>query len=459
MDARSYDYDITYGYNDTYIMDYQYDEQMMLARQCLENARQDYISLDDGKLYCNSSWDEYSCWPRTLAGTFAIIPCPGYLPGIDDSDNATKYCNENGTWASKANYNLCLDEDTEEINEEDINARAVRFIYNIGFSLSTLTLVVALFIFLYFRSLRCLRNSIHCHLIVSFIFMNVMWIIMRHSLIPIQDSPHLWLIKVEVALFNYSQGTNFFWMFVEGLYLHIIIVWTYSADKIKLRYLFVIGWVLPAVFIVAWIIVMQTQQGESSWLPESMGENGAAYEYIYIAPILFVLFANIIFLSTIVWVLITKLRASHSLETRQYRKAVKATVILFPLLGITYVLFIVPPSDHPQVHIVFNYINAVLQSLQGFFVAVFYCFLNGEVKGVLKKRLLRYNDARSLSSKYTKTSMAWTRASRDYTTTVSFGNGAILNQNRRNNGQPQSPAEEIPLKSREGYDTEECVES
>ena len=41
--------------------------------------------LDDGKLYCNSSWDEYSCWPRTLAGTFAIIPCPGYLPGIDDS--------------------------------------------------------------------------------------------------------------------------------------------------------------------------------------------------------------------------------------------------------------------------------------------------------------------------------------------------------------------------------------
>ena len=47
-----------------------------------------------------------------------------------------------------------------------------------------------------------------------------------------------------------------------------------------------------------------------------------------------------------------------------FRKAVKATVILFPLLGITYVLFIVPPSDQPQVHIVFNYINAILQSLQ-----------------------------------------------------------------------------------------------
>ena len=77
-----------------------------------------------------------------------------------------------------------------------------------------------------------------------------------------------WLMKVEVVLYNFSQGTNFFWMFVEGLYLHIIIVWTYSADKIKLRYLFVIGWskynyipskpqlfiFIGGVFIIAYVL-------------------------------------------------------------------------------------------------------------------------------------------------------------------------------------------------------------
>jgi len=47
-----------------------------------------------------------------------------------------------------------------------------------------------------------------------------------------------------------------------------------------------------------------------------------------------------------------------------FRKAVKATVILFPLLGITYVLFIMPPSDHRKVQVTFKYINAVLQSFQ-----------------------------------------------------------------------------------------------
>lgn len=51
-----------------------------------------------------------------------------------------------------------------------------------------------------------------------------------------------WACKLQVAVFNYAQMTNFFWMLVEGLYLHIIIVWTYSADKIKRWYLIVLGW-------------------------------------------------------------------------------------------------------------------------------------------------------------------------------------------------------------------------
>ena len=76
---------------------------------------------------------------------------------------------------------------------------------------------------------------------------------------------------------------------------------------------------------------------------------------------------------------------------------------------------------------------------------------------MLKKRVLRFNDARSLSSKYTKTSVAWTRASRDYTNTVSYGNGTVSNQSRRFNSQHSEP-EQIPLQSKEDYDTEDCMD-
>jgi hypothetical protein len=60
---------------------------------------------------------------------------------------------------------------------------------------------------------------------------------------------------------------------------------------------------------------------------------------------------------------------------------VRATTILLPLLGLTYVLVITSPGkDHISVSI-YVYFNAVLQSTQGLVVAICYCFVNGEVRG------------------------------------------------------------------------------
>ncbi|XP_052251420.1 corticotropin-releasing factor receptor 1-like isoform X2 [Dreissena polymorpha] len=397
-------------------------EEILLRHLCLTLQANQSTILDDETLYCNTSWNSVSCWPRTPAGTVASIPCPSYLIGINHDNNATRECYPNGTWAAKTVYDLCVpNESHSSYHHEDTLDTAERVIYNVGYTISTLALGIALFIFLFFRSLRCLRNSIHCHLIVSFIAKNLMWIIMRHSLVHLQFK---WVCKLMTSLFNFLHATNFFWMFVEGMYLHVIIVWTFSADKIRLSYLLCIGWGIPAVNMIAWIIVRKLLADDDCWLPDQTKTE--KYDYVYMAPILFVLCLNIIFMATIVWVLITKLRASHTLETRQYRKAVKATIILFPLLGITYVFFIMPPVNHPTVETVFKLINAILQSFQGLLVAFFYCFLNGEVKGVLKKKISRLNDARSLSTKFTRTSYGgWTRNSEYGHTAVTMANGAM----------------------------------
>jgi len=44
------------------------------------------------------------------------------------------------------------------------------------------------------------------------------------------------------------------------------------------------------------------------------------------------------------------------------RKAAKATLILFPLLGLTYLLFLFPPKN--AANVAFKYINGILQSTQ-----------------------------------------------------------------------------------------------
>lgn len=46
------------------------------------------------------------------------------------------------------------------------------------------------------------------------------------------------------------------------------------------------------------------------------------------------------------------------------RKAVKATLVLLPLLGITYMLFFVNPGEDEISQIVFIYFNSFLESFQ-----------------------------------------------------------------------------------------------
>ncbi|KAF8793231.1 Diuretic hormone receptor like protein [Argiope bruennichi] len=95
------------------------------------------------------------------------------------------------------------------------------------------------------------------------------------------------------------------------------------------------------------------------------------------------------------WVLITKLRAATSVESKQYRKAAKALLVLIPLLGVTYVVVIVTPA-HRTARVVFSYAQAILLSTQGFTVAVLYCFMNGEVQKSVRHHLEQWKDQRGL---------------------------------------------------------------
>lgn len=59
----------------------------------------------------------------------------------------------------------------------------------------------------------------------------------------------------------------------------------------------------------------------------------------------------------IVKVLITKLRSANNVETKQYRKAAKALLVLIPLLGITYLVVLMGPTEG-----VGNYIFSVVRA-------------------------------------------------------------------------------------------------
>lgn len=88
------------------------------------------------------------------------------------------------------------------------------------------------------------------------------------------------------------------------------------------------------------------------------------------------------FLLNIIRVLVVKLRQSLTSDVEQVRKAVRAAFVLLPLLGITNLLNMAqaPLDKSPEMFAVWSFGTHFLTSFQGFFVAMIYCFLNGEVR-------------------------------------------------------------------------------
>lgn len=129
-------------------------------------------------------------------------------------------------------------------------------------------------------------------------------------------------------------------------------------------------------------------------------------------------------LSLSLWqVLITKLRSANTVETRQYRKAAKALLVLIPLFGITYLVVLAGPSESGLMGHMFAVLRAVLLSTQasciylarslslrdshsvcfvcssawqGFWVSLFYCFLNSEVRNALRHHVSTWRDTRNI---------------------------------------------------------------
>ncbi|XP_054932432.1 diuretic hormone receptor-like [Dermacentor andersoni] len=432
------------------------------------NESQAYL-LDDngGPLTCHRTWDGLSCWPVTNAGAVATLPCFSFLNDLfyDTSNNATRTCLENGTWADRSDYSGCkpLVDVEREVDETTL--------YYIGYGVSLFALTIALWIFLYYKDLRCLRNTIHVNLMVTYFLVSIVWMTtatLQSIPSPVYRTGACFLYIV----LTYLMGTNFFWMFVEGLYLYILVVKTFSVELVRIHVYAFVGWGLPALVVTIWAITKayfsanrndpalfdglctvafknkadMSQYFKLLLLPPKEKINATAdsapcfakrnvalslfsaclaayivepllsfshpqfpncsfcscvwqlkdiYDCVFICPVAIVLLVNMFFMGEIMWVLITKLRATTTIETQQYRKAAKALLVLTPLLGVTYLLVIWTPS-HKTAKIVFTYLQITLLSTQGFTVAVLYCFFNGEVRSTIRHHFQRWRTARAL---------------------------------------------------------------
>ncbi|XP_063863507.1 LOW QUALITY PROTEIN: diuretic hormone receptor-like [Scylla paramamosain] len=383
------------------------DDQKVL--RCFEQFVTSFIEPDfggAGKGACPVKFDGVSCWPQTPPGTLRVIPCFEVFNGVyyDPSENnATLYCYANGTWSSRSFYDYCLNAITNPPGSHvSASVSTTQTIFYVGNSLSLAAVALALWIFMSFKDLRCLRNTIHTNLLFTYLLHNLFWIIYA-SVKGLVAAPVGCGFFVTLIYFTL---TNFMWMFVEGFYLYMLVVKTFSVENIKLRVYTLIGWGVPVPIMALWVILKSqlavSHEGTELEAVAVAGQEleglirtcplmpASHFDWLHKVPILVVLSLNLLFLARIMWVLITKLRSANTVETQRSRKATKALLVLIPLLGLTYMLLIALPQE-------LEHVRAVLLSTQGFWVALFYCFLNSEVQNSIRHHIERWKTARGLA--------------------------------------------------------------
>ncbi|XP_066094964.1 pituitary adenylate cyclase-activating polypeptide type I receptor isoform X2 [Saccopteryx bilineata] len=410
---------------------------------CLEKIQRvnELMGLNDSSAGCPGMWDNLTCWKPAHVGETVIVSCPKFFQvfdpdqvweteaigefGFEDSNSlhlsglrvVSRNCTEDG-WSEPFPYytDACGLDDYGEYEswDQDYYYLSVKALYTVGYSTSLVTLTTAMVILCRFRKLHCTRNFIHMNLFVSFMLRAISVFIKDWILYAERDSSHCSISTVEckavMVFFHYCVVSNYFWLFIEGLYLFTLLVETFFPERRYFYWYTIIGWGTPTVCVAVWAVLRLYFDDIGCW---DMNDNTALW-WVIKGPVIGSIMVNFGLFVGIIVILVQKLQSpdmggnessiyltnlslgvpkkaredplpvpsdQHSLP---FLRLARSTLLLIPLFGIHYTVFAFSPENvSKRERLVFE---LGLGSFQGFVVAVLYCFLNGEVQAEIKRK-------------------------------------------------------------------------
>ncbi|XP_074026985.1 diuretic hormone 31 Receptor isoform X2 [Leptinotarsa decemlineata] len=372
--------------------DNSFDNDIIESRRwnCSQSVQE---SLETGAITCPVYFDGWSCWPETPAGTVANQSCPDFIPGFEASKTVYYKCEEDGNWYFHEPYNKTWVNYTTCVNTEDLSFRTVVvIIHSVGYSISLVALLISLVLLFHFKSLRCARILIHMNLFASFAINNFLWLLWYYLVF---DETELlfankpWCIALHTILYT-CLISNYSWMLCEGLYLHTVLVWAFISQNNLLTGMMIIGWGIPLVTTIIYVPVRSVMgkgdELEMCWIKDSR------FEIIHQIPVAATIILNLFFLINIVRVVVVKLRrgpandGSGTGASRSSLQALRATLLLVPLLGLNFLLTPFRPENGVAWEHFYDLLSAITTSFQGLCVAILFCFCNGEVQAQIKRK-------------------------------------------------------------------------
>lgn len=290
-----------------------------------------------------------------------------------DSAGTTCFCNHTTNFAVLMNYL----EPTWSPQEQSILTKLTF----IGSGASLCALMVTLMLFTVLDIPKSDRTSIHKNL---FIALTCAQVVLLCSGSAVNNKVACTLVAALLHLFFMAA---FSWMLVEGLLLWSKVVTVNLSEDRHMKYYYLIGWGLPILIVT---ITLASASGRYAadghcWLSV---QNGVIWGFA--GPVIFIIMVNIMVLARVVGITITTAKRrslmmavnSNPVEQayEQARAAVKAVLVLLPILGLTWLCGVLVPFS-----IVMAYIFVLLNSLQGLFIFLIYGVYNTEVRRTVNR--------------------------------------------------------------------------
>ncbi|XP_056157077.1 vasoactive intestinal polypeptide receptor-like [Lampris incognitus] len=355
---------------------------------------------------CVGMWEDLNCWPPAFMGETVSQPCPEFF---SSEGKVHRNCTVQGWTELLVPYgDACGYAFSETLHFSGESADShlyfsyVKAMYTTGYTLSLISLTIAITILSLFRKLHCTRNYIHIQLFASFI-LRAIFIFIRDSLLFANEELYHcdnYPVACKVVLFfcNYSIMANYSWLLVEGHFLYTLVSRSFFSLRKHLAWYIVLGWGLPLIIIVGWGVAKYLYENEGCW-------ETRRHEWIWWilrVPVLLTISMNLIFFLSILRILVGKLRMpdAHRNEFSQYKRLIKSTFFLVALFGLQYILFVfLPVKVSGLMFKIWTFAELALSSTQGFVVAVLYCFMNGEVHHEVQRRWRRWRLKQHLHSR------------------------------------------------------------
>ncbi|CAH3166343.1 unnamed protein product [Porites lobata] len=276
------------------------------------------------------------------------------------------------------NFAILINIKPQELPEK--HQKALTFITYIGLGISLLgetITIVAYMLLLCSNSDQ--QSHVHMNLVATLAMAQVIF------LAGIDTSQDQVLCLTVAALLHYFCLSAFCWMLIEGIMLYLLIIEVYNNElNLRLCYSFSFG--IPGLLVGVTLLIAQLgkegiyQYKASRWCWLST-EN--YYIWSFAAPVILITTINVMVFCGVVKEMVTmpstRSRKFHALKT-----TVKACIVLFPLLGVTWLFGLLSLS---KAGLVSQYVFTVLNTLQGLLIFLLHCIRNSEIRAVWNKKL------------------------------------------------------------------------